>query len=121
MIIDVHGHYTTSPPQLAAYRGQQVSGLARPARRRLDVSDEQIRETLESGQLALQREWGIDTVLFSPTAGAMGHHFGDELISLYWTQTCNDLIHRVCELYPGDFIGVAQLPQSPGAALDRCV
>lgn len=121
MIIDVHGHYTTSPPQLAAYRGQQVSGFARPAKRRLDVSDDQIRETLEVGQLALQRQWGIDTVLFSPTAGAMGHHFGDELISLYWTQTCNDLIHRVCELYPGDFIGVAQLPQSPGAGFDRCI
>ena len=121
MIIDVHGHYTTAPPQLNAFRGQQVAALARPVRRDLGISDDQIRETLERGQLALQREWGIDAALFSPTAGAMGHHFGSPEVSLQWTRVNNDLIHRVAELYPGDFIPVAQLPQFPGAPLDSCL
>ena len=115
MIIDIHGHYTTAPEALWAYRGAQVSNSARPVKGSVDISDDEIRESLEGEQLQLQREWGIDAVLFSPRASSMGHHFGGERISLYWTQTCNEVIARVCSLYPGQFIGVAQLPQSPGA------
>ena len=58
----------------------------------------------------------------------MGHHIGDESVSREWTEICNDLIHRVVTLYPKNFIGVCQLPQSPGvppknaiAELERCV
>ena len=58
----------------------------------------------------------------------MGHHIGNESTSKCWSQTCNELIHRVCTLYPKNFIGVCQLPQSPGvdprnciAELERCV
>ena len=121
MIIDVHGHYTTSPPELNAFRGQQISSMGRPVARKINISDDSIHETLQQGQLGLQREWGIDTALFSPTAGAMGHHFGDQRTSLHWTQASNDLIHRVCQLYPSEFIGVGQLPQSPGVGFDACI
>src|SRR5258707_1502745 len=31
-----------------------------------------------------------------------------------WSRLCNDLIQRVCALYPENFVGVCQLPQSPG-------
>ena len=58
----------------------------------------------------------------------MAHHIGNETTSLRWTRVCNDLIHRVCGLYPDNFVGVCQLPQSPGvppvhsaAELERCV
>ena len=58
----------------------------------------------------------------------MGHHVGDESVSLEWSQICNDLIARVVSLFPKNFIGVCQLPQSPGAdpthsaaELERCV
>ena len=58
----------------------------------------------------------------------MAHHIGDEAVSLRWSQICNDLIARVVGLYPDNFIGVCQLPQSPGAdlkasiaELERCV
>ena len=58
----------------------------------------------------------------------MGHHVGDESVSLEWSQICNDLIARVVSLYPKNFIGVCQLPQSQGVApknsvaeLERCV
>jgi 4-oxalmesaconate hydratase len=32
-----------------------------------------------------------------------------------WTELANDVIYRVCNLYPKNFVGVAQLPQSPAA------
>ena len=58
----------------------------------------------------------------------MGHHIGDEAVSKTWTRICNDLIHRVVQLFPENFIGVCQLPQSPGVPvshsieeLDRCI
>src|SRR2546429_4985276 len=31
-----------------------------------------------------------------------------------WSRICNDIIHRICTLYPKNFVGVCQLPQSPG-------
>ena len=61
-------------------------------------------------------ERGIDLTVFSPRASAMGHHIGDEAVSTRWTQVCNDLIARVVALYPDNFVGVCQLPQSPGVA-----
>jgi 4-oxalmesaconate hydratase len=51
----------------------------------------------------------------------MAHHVGDRTTSLHWTQHCNDLIHRVCGLYPDNFIGVCQLPQTTGDPLANCV
>jgi 4-oxalmesaconate hydratase len=58
----------------------------------------------------------------------MGHHLGDESISSAWARANNDLIARVVGLYPGNFVGVCQLPQSPGVPpgnsvreLRRCV
>jgi 4-oxalmesaconate hydratase len=47
----------------------------------------------------------------------MSHHIGTESTSLEWTQICNDLIERCVGLYPKNFVGVCQLPQSPGAPL----
>jgi 4-oxalmesaconate hydratase len=60
---------------------------------------------------------GADLTLFSPRASSMGHHLGDEALSLTWTRACNDLIRRVVDLYPDNFAGVCQLPQSPGVSL----
>ena len=33
MIIDIHGHYTTEPPALHAFRDKQLAGLADSARK----------------------------------------------------------------------------------------
>jgi 4-oxalmesaconate hydratase len=132
MIIDCHGHYTTAPAELQSFRDAQLAawkhagGDAAPAAPR--ISDDAIRDSLENAQLRLQRERGTDLTIFSPRASAMGHHLGDEAVSLAWTRICNDLIHRVCRLYPQNFAGVCQLPQSTGVApansaaeLERCV
>jgi 4-oxalmesaconate hydratase len=125
MIIDCHGHYTTAPKQLQAYRDSQIAGLKDPsyipAKGSLGISDDEIRESLEGAQLKLQRERGSDVTIFSPRASGMGHHIGDATTSLHWTQHCNDLIHRVCGLYPKNFVGVCQLPQTPGLPPSNCI
>ena len=121
MIIDIHGHYTTAPEGLGAYRGRQISQLGNPTKGTLSISDDAIRESLEKGQLKLQQDRGTDVILFSPQAVSMGHHFGNAKISLYWSETCNELIHRACQLYPRNFIGVCQLPQSPGVPPKSCI
>ena len=134
MIIDCHGHYTTEPKDLHRFRKEQTAAAnakdkaAMPSRAALKMSDDEIRDSIEQNQLKLQRERGTNLTIFSPRASGMGHHIGDESVSLEWSQICNDLIHRVCALYPQNFIGVCQLPQSPGvppknsaAELKRCV
>src|SRR5258708_25888096 len=132
MIIDCHGHYTTAPAGLQAFREAQLAGLKDsvdiPLSALPRISDDQIRDSLENAQLKLQRARGTDLTIFSPPASPMAHHVGNETTSRRWTQACNDLIHRVCTLYPENFIGVCQLPQSPGVApvngaaeLSRCV
>jgi 4-oxalmesaconate hydratase len=121
MIIDVHGHYTTAPAALRVFRALQISNMGRPKKTALAISDDEIRASLEPSQLRLMDERGIDVMLFSPMASAMGHHFGGPLISRHWTEVNNDLIHRVCRLYPDRFVGVCALPQSPGVSPRECI
>ena len=70
MIIDCHGHYTTAPEGLWAWRKNQLSGLknsfAKPK-----ISDQEIQDSLEGAQLKIQRERGSDLTFFSPRAGSM--------------------------------------------------
>jgi 4-oxalmesaconate hydratase len=117
MIIDTHCHYTTEPQALHAFRDKQLAGLADPARRPLStdlgVSDEVLAKSV-APQINMQQERGHDVALFSPRAAGMAHHVGSEAVSREWTTLCNDVIHRVCTVVPGKFIGIGQLPQSPG-------
>jgi 4-oxalmesaconate hydratase len=131
MIIDCHGHYTTAPAAHQKFRDAQIADLkdaAAPPAKPSAISDDEIRETIEKNQLRLQQQRGSDLTIFSPRASAMGHHIGGEAISGAWTRANNDLIKRVVDLYPDNFVGVCQLPQSPGvpiansvAELERCV
>jgi len=125
MIIDCHGHYTTAPKELEAYRQKQIADLKDPsqvpAKGTLSISDDQIRESIDKAQLKLQRERGTDVTIFSPRAAGMGHHIGNATTSLHWSLVCNDLIHRVCSLYPQNFVGVCQLPQTPGVPPTNCI
>jgi 4-oxalmesaconate hydratase len=123
MVIDCHGHYTTAPKQLQAFRDGQVAGLADPAKpppALAAISDDELRESVQP-QLAFQSDRGTDVTIFSPRASVMGHHIGDAATSLAWTRHCNDLIHRVCGLFPQNFVGVCQLPQTPSAPLANCI
>lgn len=131
LIIDCHGHYTTAPDAHQKFRDQQLAKLKdplAPSPTSARISDDEIRESIEKNQLKLQKERGADITIFSPRASAMAHHVGDEAVSQQWTRACNDLIKRVVDLYPENFVGVCQLPQSPGVPiahsvqeLERCV
>jgi 4-oxalmesaconate hydratase len=131
MIIDCHGHYTTAPAELFEFRKAQLAHFddpSLPMPRLAEISDDAIRESIETNQLKALRERGADMTIFSPRAVGMAHHEADEATSKAWARACNDLIHRVVTMFPHNFIGVCQLPQSPGAPiansieeLERCV
>ena len=126
MIIDCHGHYTTAPKELGEYRERQKAELKKDPQHQAQkgtvrISDDQLRESVEGAQLKLQRERGTDVTIFSPRASWMGHHIGNASTSQAWTEHCNDLIFRLTKLYPKNFVGVAQLPQSPGAPIASSV
>jgi len=125
MYVDCHAHFTTVPAAVLAWRDRQTEAFARSRTRvspdTRSIDDAELTEAIAGAQLALQREWGIAVTLLSPIAGRMAHHHGDGETSLIWSRLSNDLIDRVCRLFPGQFVGVCQLPQSPGAAIEQSV
>lgn len=126
MIIDCHGHYTTAPDALGEYREAQKTALKKDPdhigeKGVINITDDEIRESLENSQLKLQRERGADYTIFSPRASWMGPHIGNAHTSKYWTEHTNELIYRVTQLYPENFIGACALPQSPGTSMDNSI
>mgnify|MGYP001765505339 FL=1 len=125
LIIDCHGHYTTAPPALEAWRNRQIAGITDPSQRpqvsELTISDDELRESIEKNQLRLMKERGSDITIFSPRASFMAHHIGDFQVSSTWAAICNELCYRVSTLFPEQFIGVAMLPQSPGVDPKTCI
>ena len=124
MVIDCHGHYTTTPPAHAAFRQAQLARLAdptRPAPAPPEITDDEIRESIERNQLRLLRERGGDLMIFSPQASSMGHHVPDPATAREWARACNDLVARVVDLFPRHFAGGCQLPQTPDGGLDDSI
>jgi 4-oxalmesaconate hydratase len=124
MIIDCHGHYTTTPGAHQEYRDAQLERLAdpsRPAPAPADITDDVIRESIENNQLKLLRERGGDMMIFSPKASGMEHHVPDPPTARAWAQASNDLVHRVTTLFPQHFAGACQLPQTPAGGLDDSI
>jgi 4-oxalmesaconate hydratase len=125
MIIDCHGHYTTAPKALETWRAKQVEahtcGADLPSSASIHISDDELRESVESAQVRIQRERGTDVTIFSPRASFMAHHIGNQAVSEQWASICNELVHRVATLYPKNFIGACMLPQSPGVSPANCV
>ncbi|MEO0398716.1 MAG: amidohydrolase family protein [Pseudomonadota bacterium] len=131
LIIDCHGHHTVAPKAHLDFREAQKARLADPSLPRPDqpdISDDEIREGVEANQLKLIHSRGADMTIFSPRASRMEPHVGDGETARDWSRACNNLIHRVTQLYPETFISVCMLPQRPGASLkdsveelDRCV
>jgi len=125
MIIDCHGHYTTAPKALEDWRNRQIAGIKDPSvmpkASDLRISDDELRESIETNQLRLMKERGLDLTIFSPRASFMAHHIGDFNISATWSAICNELCYRVSQLFPGNFIPVAMLPQSTGVDPKTCI
>lgn len=124
MIIDCHGHYTTAPSQLQEFRDAQLARLENPSLPKPTlrfISDDEIRESIESNQLKVLKERGEDLMIFSPKASAMAHHVGDPETAAEWARVNNDLIYRVTSLFPENFAPVCQLPQTANGPLDSSV
>lgn len=130
MIIDCHGHYTTVPEPHNQWRVDQLAAFkaGEPSPAYPEISDDVVRASIVDNQLKLITERGSDLTIFSPRASHMGHHEGDQNVSKEWTIHCNNMIKRVVDMFPEKFVGVCQLPQSPGAdltesikELERCV
>ncbi|WP_144094593.1 amidohydrolase family protein [Croceicoccus sediminis] len=123
LVIDCHGHYTVLPKPHEDWRAEQIAAFeaGREAPPYPDISDDEIRETIESNQLRLLKERGADLTIFSPRASAMAPHVGDQSVASAWARACNDLIYRVTQLYPDTFAGVCMLPQSPKSDLSASV
>ena len=132
MIIDCHGHYTTAPKALEEWRKRQIAAIGQtalaPKVAELKITDDELRDSIESNQLQRMNERGSDLTIFSPRASYMAHHIGDFAVSATWAGICNELCHRVVRMFPHNFIGAAMLPQSPGVdprtclpELERCV
>ena len=62
LIIDCHGHYTTALVGLALWRDAQITALNDPkhvsSKGPVNVTDDEIRESLETWQLRLQSSTG---------------------------------------------------------------
>jgi 4-oxalmesaconate hydratase len=131
VIIDCHGHFTTVPAAHGEFRAAQKARLAGPGLPDpvyADPSDDAVCEAVEANQLRVLRDRGADLMIFSPQASAMEHHLPDRATARTWARVCNELIHRVVGLFPANFAGVCQLPQTPDmdltdsvAELRRCV
>jgi 4-oxalmesaconate hydratase len=125
MIIDCHGHYTTAPKALEDWRNRQIASLGGkgdvPKASELRIPDDELRESIESNQLAKMRERGLDLTIFSPRASFMAHHIGDFQTSATWAAICNELCFRVSTLFPDNFVPAAMLPQSPGVDPATCI
>jgi 4-oxalmesaconate hydratase len=125
LIIDCHGHFTTAPKALENWRNQQIASIKDPSLAPkvadLKISDDELREAIETNQLKLMKERGSDLTIFSPRASFMAHHIGDFNVSSTWAAICNELVYRVTQLFPQYFIGAAMLPQSPGVDPKTCI
>ena len=124
MIIDCHGHQTLVPQAHLDFREAQKARLidkTLPRPLQPQMSDSEIGEIIEQNQLKLLLERGADMTIFSPRASRMEPHVGDAETAQDWSRACNNLIHRVTQLFPRHFAGVCMLPQRPGASLDDAI
>ena len=69
LIIDCHGHYTTAPKALENWRNAQIANLNTPELgpkvADLKISDDELRESIETNQLRLMKERGSDLTLLA--------------------------------------------------------
>ncbi len=124
MIIDCHGHQTLCPQAHLDFRVAQKAHLEDPSLPRPllpEMADDEIIEIIENNQLKLLKERGGDMTIFSPRASAMEPHIGDRQTAIDWSHACNNLIHKVTDLFPDNFVGVGMLPQRPNAPVDDVI
>ncbi len=133
MIIDVHGH-VSAPTELWAYKANLLSARGAHGRGGVNVSDDEIRaaanrkENWAKGHLDYLRDHGTDVQLISPRPFQLMQSEKPAKLVHWFTEECNNIIHRQMKLFAGKWIGVCALPQTAGdpiqnaiPELERCV
>ena len=130
MRIDIHGH-VSAPAELYAYKANILAHRGAHGRGGARMSDDMLRAALtepnhnfgDVSHLEHLAGAGVDLQLISPRPYAMMHSETPATLVAWFTEEVNDTIARVCALYPGQFRGVAGLPQSmdlpPGRWVDE--
>lgn len=119
MIIDVHGH-VSAPAELYVYKANLLSHRGAHGRGTVHFSDDELRAAYTSPHPSFGNEShlnhidgaGVDVQLISPRPYQMMHSEQGRLVRWYIEET-NNVIHRSTQMFPGRFIGIAGLPQSP--------
>jgi len=127
MIIDVHAHIVAGP-EVGAYASHLVAGRGFHGRGDgIVVSDASIRQYCDRHIESLKAV-GTDLQLISPRPFGMMHSFEPAKIVGWYVGAVNELIARQVDLYPGNYVGVCGLPQSPSTTpsswmseLERCI
>jgi hypothetical protein len=80
------------------------------------------------GHLDYMRDHGTDVQLISPRPFQLMQSEKPARLVHWFTEECNNIIHRQMKLFPGKWIGVCALPQTAGdpiqnaiPELERCV
>jgi 4-oxalmesaconate hydratase len=125
VIIDSHAHVVL-PQESYRYMAELVSSRSNPSAA-TSLPDSAIRAAAES-LLKIMDSVGTDVQFLSPRPYMQMHGLTPGRITELWTRHCNDLIHRMVQMFPDRLRGVAGLPQqgrtSPAntlGELERCV
>ncbi|MGG1659889.1 amidohydrolase family protein [Brevibacillus sp. NRS-1366] len=134
MIIDIHGH-VVAPPELYAYQSSLMASRGAHGRGKVNVSDEKLmnaiwgsRQGEKKTHIELLNEVGTDIQFISPRPFHAMHAAKPEKIVHWYTEEANNLIARVCKLFPNRFLGIAGLPQNADVSpvnvlveMERCI
>ena len=120
MIIDVHGHMS-APDSFYAWKASLLGHRGSHGGKPPVISDDELRQSYLSphasfGNISHMEHItgaGIDLQLLSPRPFQAMHSERPAKIVEWWTAETNNLIQRATELFPGQFAGIAGLPQSP--------
>lgn len=127
MVIDVHGH-VVAPKDLYAYQASLIASRGAHGKGHLDLSDEALmnaiwgaRDGAPMTHIQLLNQVQTDVQLISPRPFHSIHSLKPEKIVHWYTEQANNVIARICKLFPGRFLGVAGLPQSAGVSPKNCL
>jgi len=124
MVIDCHAH-VSAPQQLWAYRALLTANRGVDGPKNVQMSDEEVEAALHfpeignKGHLELLDDHRIDLQLISPRPFHMMHSENPEKIIHWFLEAQHNLIHRVVQLHPDRFQGIAALPQCAGKPIEN--
>ena len=126
MIIDCHGH-VSAPAELWAFKATQLASRGTHGRGGVKVTDDDIHAAVNKaeigplGHLDYLKHHGTDMQLLSPRPFQLMHSEKPAKVVHWFTEECNNMIHRQMGMFPDTFIGVCALPQVAGAPIELAI